>query len=393
VINALGFVVLGLLTRMLGPDGFGQYSTVYAFLFFVAIVADMGLGTLATREISHDGADEARILGQFFTLRLCLVFGASILGIIAVFFFPYPFVVKVGVIVASAAIVAQSLVQVLMGTFQKHLRIFVVAVGDVVTRLIQLAGLVILFWRGIGLLVPVLVVNIAAESVHLWYMIIFARRIVPFTISVDIDYWKRTLKNALPIALSLVFTLLYFKIDTIMLSIMRPPADVGVYSVAYKVLEVIIFFPAMYVGLIMPLLSRHSKEPDEFKAVFQKTFRILALGAVLSILGLLIFSNPIISLIGGNEFVDSAMVLRILSLAAGLIFLGNLGGNAIIALNIQKQGMWIYAVGAVFNIAANLVFIPKYGYLAAAWTTVATELLVTVWMFWLIRRKLIVSSG
>ncbi len=57
------------------------------------------------------------------------------------------------------------------------------------------------------------------------------------------------------------------------------------------------------------------------------------------------------------------------------------------ALNLQKQGMIIYFFGMLFNVVANLFIIPRYSYMGAAWTTVVTELLVTILLFALIWRK------
>ena len=55
-----------------------------------------------------------------------------------------------------------------------------------------------------------------------------------------------------------ILVMIYFKLDTVMLSFMKDQIDVGIYGLAYKILENLIFFPAMFVGLIMPLLSKHA---------------------------------------------------------------------------------------------------------------------------------------
>lgn len=382
--NALGLVVLAILTRALGPEGFGAYSTVYAYLFFAAIIADLGIGTLLTREISRPGADEARITGALVSLRLIAAMIVTAVAVILAPLFGYGPLVIAGIAIIAIATVSQAIISSLMGVFQKHLRMTVVTVGDIVTRGVQLGGFAVLIRYGAATLIPVLWVNVAAEAVHLAIVIVAARRIIPFSFTIDWTYWRTMLRHALPIAASLVFTLLYFKIDTVMLSLMRSAEEVGVYAVAYKVLEVIIFFPAMYVGLVMPLLSRFASDPPQFRAVFVKAFWVLIAGAVATVIGLLLFASPIVRVIGGATFTSATPILQILSIAIGVIFLGNLGGNAIIALNLQKRGMFIYAAGAAFNVVTNLIFIPRAGAIAAAWTTVATELLVTAAMFWLI---------
>jgi len=146
----------------------------------------------------------------------------------------------------------------------------------------------------------------------------------------------------------------------------------------------------MLTGLIMPLLSKYAFfKPEEFKKIYQKALDVLIIFIVPLIIGLLILALPIVVLIGGKEFSGSASVLQILSLAIGLIFLGNLFGRAIIALDKQKAGAWIYFGGMVFNILANLIFIPKYSYFGAAMTTVFTELLVTILMLILIWKTIL----
>jgi len=99
------------------------------------------------------------------------------------------------------------------------------------------------------------------------------------------------------------------------------------------------------------------------------------------VIGIIMVSGQIVVLIGGNGFSASAGPLNILAIAIGLIFFGTLLGNSIIALDRQKVGAWIYFAGMIFNIVTNLIFIPKYQYIGAAWTTVVTELLVTILMF------------
>ena len=385
IVNLIGIVIVGLMTRALGPERFGQYNAVFAYLFLFNVLADMGLYTLLVREISREGADESSITSKLFTFRLILIIASSVLAIAVALILPYTSLVRTGIAIASLSIICSSLVQVLMGVFQKHLALHWAAITDIATRLVQLLGIFLLISWGRAGIIPFIWVVVVAGFVQLFLSILFARRLIPFRLRIDIPYWRSMLGESLPIAVSLIFVLLYFKIDTVMLSLMKPAYDVGVYSVGYKVLEVVIFFPAMYIGLIMPLLSKFANDSEKFKTIFRRAFLVLAATAIPTVVGLIIFSKPIVGILGGADFVrDAAPALVILSFAVGIIFFGNLGGNAIIALGIQRRGMWIYGAGAVFNIIANLIFIPRYSYLAAAWATVATELLVTVGMFLLI---------
>jgi O-antigen/teichoic acid export membrane protein len=388
IVGAIGLVVIGFLTRSLGPAGYGYYNLIFAYLFIFSTVADLGLYTILVREISKvDSGEEKIIASKLFTLRFIVAVLVLIAADLLVFALPYPFLVKLGILIASLFSIFSSLTQVLTGIFQKHLRLYLVSFADVISRASQLALLIVLIYLKAGLLMFV-GAAVFSEIIHFLLTLLFSKSLTRVGISVDFKYWGETLKIALPIAASLVFVLIYFKLDTVLLSLMKPAYDVGVYSIAYKILEAVIFLPAIYVGLVMPLLSRHAfGDRPEFIKTFRKAFNVLSVFALPLAAYIFVLSGEIIRIVGGSGFAPAGPVLKILSIAILMIFFGNLGGNAIVALNLQKKGMWIYLAGAVFNVVANLILIPRYSYFATAWTTVATEILITFWMFWLIKKE------
>lgn len=389
ILIGAGLLTVGLLTRTLGPDGYGNYSTIFSYLFLVAALADLGLYAVLTREISKDDESERSITGKIFSLRLVSVVILAGLGALTAFFLPYPEVVKLGILIASLFTIFSSLSQVLTGVFQKHLSLHYLSLADLISRLIQVALIVLLVFvkRESGLLYFVWAA-IISEVIRFSLVLVFAKTFVRVKLDFDFQYWRKVLKTALPIAISLVSVLIYFKVDTVLLSLMKSAYDVGVYSAAYKILETVIFLPAVFMGLVFPIMSKHSVENrQEFKRIFAKTFTIMAIFALPAGVYFFTLSDQVINLIGGSQFADSAAVLRIVSLAIVLIFFGNLGGNALVALDLQKKAVWIYLTGAAANLAGNIILIPKYTYFAAAWTTVSTEAFITVAMFVLIARS------
>lgn len=392
---AFSLVNIGLIARYLGKEGFGSYSLILAFLYVFNNLADLGLYSLMVREISKPGVDEKKVASNIFTVRIIALLVFLSIASILVWFFPYSQQVKIGTLIAAVSFLFLSMGQVLMGIFQKYLSTDRAAIADVVGRIVQLVFVVLFikFSLGLNSIISALILGCFANFVLLF---IFARRHVLFGLDFDFPYWKKIIKATIPIAASIVLTLIYFKIDSIFLSLPiinrnspNPISDVGIYGIAYKILEGLIFFPAMFIGLIMPLLSRSALiEPEKFKQVFQKTLDVLVLFIVPLVIGLLMLSLPIVVLVGGKEFSSSAPALNVLSFAIGLIFLGTLFGNAIIALNKQKAGAWIYFGGMIFNIITNLIFIPKYRYVGAAATTLATEFLVTILMLFLISKTI-----
>ena len=383
----LALVSIGFITRYLGRDGFGDYATVLAFFSFFGSLADLGLYSVATREISRVGADEKKIMGNVFSLRLTsaiIVFLFSPL----VFLLPYSHDLKIGIIIAAASFVFSSAYSVLNGIFQKYLAMDKVAITELIGKVIQM-GIIILAVKldlGFSMIIFSLLVYMIFNFI---IVLILSRRYVKFKFEIDFDYWKKFVKESLPMGIAVVITFLYFKTDTIMLSMMKSSSDVGIYNAAYKVIENITFFPAMMIGLILPLTARYIfTDRDKFHNISDKTFKFFVILIIPIIVGALFLSDGIIRLIGGGGFAESANVLRIIIFSLAFIFFGSFFNNILLAGNLQKKLMIALGFCAVFNISLNFYLIPRYSYIGASYTSVFTEMLVAIFGFYLSRKYL-----
>lgn len=384
----IGLVTIGLITRYLGQSGFGEFSTILAFLFVFSVLADLGLYSITLKEISKDGTDEKKIIGNVFSFRLIsgfLIFSAAaLIG----FIFPYSWSIKIGILIASLGYWSMSSSQILIGAFQKYLRMEKVALADGFSRLIQLGLILFFIQKNSGFFSIVWAFSIAS-LINLFLLLVFIQKHIPFKLEFDFVFLKKTLIQSYPLALGAVLTMFYFKMDTVLLSLMKPSSDVGIYSLPYRILEVLIFFPSMFTGLIMPFLSKYVfTEPEKLKNIIQKSWDLLLITIIPLTTGILFLSKRVILLLGSSEFIKSVDVLNILIFATAIIFMSNLLYNIIVVLEKQKQFIWIFGVGAVLNIVSNLIFIPKYSYYATSINTVITEFLVAGLMLLVIYRTL-----
>lgn len=383
----IGLAIIGFLTRHLGQEGFGAYETVLSYLFIFTILADFGLHLIHVREISRHPEKESFISGNIFTLRLISLALVIILALAVAPFLPYSKEIKNGILIASIFVFFSSLSQILSGIFQKYNAFYFVSFFDVFSRLIQLGLVFYAVKISSGLPAFIWILSFTA-AIQFWAVFLVSRRFVKFSLTFDPVFIRKIIKASFPIALSILFTAIYIRTDALMLSLMKPASDVGIYRLAAKVLETAVFFPALLVELTMPTLSRFAAaSPDLFKKSFKKTFNLLFALAVPVVAGIFFLAKPIILVLGGEGFLDSVLPLRILALVIGLVFLNNLSGKSLIALDLQKSGMKIYIFGAVLNVFLNLLVIPKYSYLGASYTTLITEILVTAMMFNVLYRK------
>ncbi len=370
--------VISLMTRYLGPTGYGQYATILAFLYFFNIFADWGLYLILTREISQHPEKEGEITGKIFTLRIIIIFLTTIPFSVISLLFPYPFVIKTGIIFGMIAYFFMSSSQVLMGIFQKKLKMHQVAVAEMLGRMGQLLLTIAVIKLGGGLLSFVGAL-IGGTGLTFFWNFFHAQKQIPFSLQIDWQYFRKILRFALPLSISLILTSVYFRVDTVLLSLFQKEKDVGFYGLAYKILESIIFFPAAFSGIMLPILSQtFVNNFEKFKRFAQKTYNFLLILAFPLIFGGYFTASQIIHLIGGPGYEESIPILQILLVATALIFLGTFFGHLVIVLNEQKKMAWGYCICMIFNLAANITFIPKYSYWAAAWITVATEFLALI---------------
>lgn len=368
----IGLAVVAVLTRYLHAEGYGQYATVLAYVGFLSVVADLGLFLITSRELAQPGADKPRILGNVVGLRLASAVTILGLGALLAGFLPYPAAVKQGIALITLAFLAVAVNQLLVAVFQVHLTMWPVVTGEILGRITLLGSVLYGAANGWSLL-QLLGGLVAANLVTVAFTLTTVRRFVPVRPRFEREEWKRIFLETLPIAISVLLNLIYFRIDTIFLSLMKPAAVVGLYSAAYKVLEILTQFPAMFVGLVLPALSVAYLEPERFARLFQRAFEAVALAALPIVTGGILLAEPIVRFISGAEFVPAAPYLRILVVAVGMLYLSSLSGHAIVAVRKQRTMVWGYLAVAALGVVLYLVLIPSLSATGAAIGTVVTE--------------------
>lgn len=369
----LGFAVVAILTRALGQGGYGQYTTVFAYLGFFSVVADLGLYLVAVRELNQSREEPGKIIGNILGLRAVSAAFLLGLGVAIAAFFPYPPAVRQAIALGSLAFFFVAFNQIFVGVFQTHLVMHRLVAGELVGRILLLGGVLVVAHSGAGLLAIVGSVVLGSFA-NLLVTFAFARQLVPIRFRFDFQYWRRILIITLPLAISVILNLIYFRIDTIFLSLFRPAETVGLYGASYKVLEILVTFPNMFVGLILPALSASAfVDPERFRIVFQRSFDLLVLSALPILVGGWFVAEPLMRLIGGDAFTPAAPYFRLLLVAVVFLYFGSLSGHTIVAIHKQRQMVWGYLSVALLGVALYLILIPPFGAVGAAIGTIATE--------------------
>jgi O-antigen/teichoic acid export membrane protein len=391
----LGLVALGMMTRYLGQDGYGGYTTIIAFLQFFGILVDFGLTLTTVQMISEPNADMNKITSNIFTLRFFSAVVFLGLAPLVVLIFPYSATLKIGVALTTFSFLFIALNQVLIGLFQKNLRMEKAAIAENIGRVVLVAGIAAVIYLKAGLLAVMLAV-ILGSFANFLVNFLFSLKYVKIRFKFDFPLWREIFHRSWPIGLSIAFNLIYLKADVISLSIFKSQAAVGLYGASYRVLDVLTTLPMMFAGLVLPILtsSWSEKNLERFERLIKKSFDFLMMIVVPIIFGAWVLGERIMSAVAGSDFSLSGTILKILILAAGAIFAGTLFGHVIVAIKKQKQMIWGYAMVALLSLAGYVIFIPIYSYWAAAWVTVFSEgsiALLTFFVAW--KNTRIVPSG
>jgi len=389
---AIALVSIGFITRYLGTSGFGSYTTVFAFYFLFAAVAEFGINQIFTREISRPNADENKVVANVMGLRLVTIIAVVILGFTISSFLPYDNEIKRGILLVLAGLVFASIAQALNSVFQKRLVMHRMAWRELIGRFLQL-GIILLSvqrdWGLEGILLGLVVSNIFV-FISAWIM---ARGYIKLSFSFDKAYWKFFLKESLPLGAAALVNFMYFKVDTILLSLLQSSHDVGIYGAAYKVLESLIYFPHMFMGLVMPIIAYNIfHRPKKFLKIASLTSKVIWVVTLPIIIFLFFLAREVIQVIAGAEFTQAVIVLQILAPALGAIFLAHFFNSILIAANQQKKLLIILTITAFLNVILNIIFIPYYSYMAAAIISTTSEILV-VFLAYLLSRKYGVGRG
>ncbi|MBT4120536.1 MAG: flippase [Candidatus Magasanikbacteria bacterium] len=373
--TALGLLALGMMTRYLGTEQFGWYITTISFLGFIGILIDFGLIPVTAQMMSEPQHDKKALFKnlisfRFFTALLFLAIAPAI-----ALLFPYPTQVKQAIALTAIAFLGVAMNQVFLGFYQTKLKMHIQVIGENVGRIVLVIGLWLLMARNASFLplMTVVVLNSLAYTAVLW---VWAKKETSVSFGFDWNIWKSIMTKMWPIAISIIFNVVYLKGDIIILSLFKTQTEVGIYGAAYRVIDILAQTAMMLMGVMLPLLAFawSRKLKDGFKRYYQQAFDAMMMLALPMMVGTIVLADKIMHIVGGEEFIISGKPLQILAIAVFGVYLGAVFGHAAVAINKQKQTIWIYVSNAVITLVGYLIFIPMYGMYGAAWMTVFSEL-------------------
>ncbi len=383
IMVGVALLTTGVLTRKLGVLGYGNFLLIGSLGVFFDTLADFGTTIMGVREASKEESEtgKRKVWSSVAVLRLQMALISFSLAVTVTFLWPDFATIRMEAILAWVMLLFTSVAGSLGIVWQTRLRMEKKVVAEVMFPGLFLVAL----WlhQGEISLLWVFGIYLLARIISLGYAWYVARGSISFK-ERDKELIKKILRLSWPMGVYLLIFSAYDRAaDSLMIRRMLGENEVAWYGLAYKIYAVLVQPAYFLVSGVFPTLSAKK----ETKKVFELTASLLliAVGLVISVSWIL--APWIIKVLAGEGYEMTAVVLRILVFALLFSYLGHLVGFTLIAKEGQKEMSKLSLLVLVFNLVANLIFIPVFGLKGAAGVTVATEALSLCFMSWKLRQK------
>lgn len=368
---SLSLFVGAWLTRYLGPTRLGIYNYALALVGLFTPFANFGLNQIVVRDLVNFNDAKNEILGTAFVLKL--VGGILLFLLLPLGFYmlnPNENLAAIIVVIIAAGIIFQCF-EVIEFWFQSQVEskytVFAKSTALIVTSCIKVflikiqAPLIAFVWTS---LIEILLITL--------FLII-----TYYKDGNNLIYWryqfsqaKRLVRESWPLILTGVAITIYMKIDLIMLGNMLGSKTVGIYSSAVRISELWYFIPVAITSSVFPSIVK-AKQIDEnlYYQRLQKLFNLMVFTALIIAVPMTFLSGFVVTLLFGQEYLESAGVLSIHIWAAIFVFLGVAQGPWNITEGLQRLSLTRGLMGAGINVVLNFILIPQYGASGAAIAT------------------------
>ena len=368
--RVIALVTVVLISHALTDSSFGQMQTAVTYGALASIIADFGFATLYVREGARTPASISRLLGFAMSARVFLTALSAPLLVAGLWF------------AGVQSLWLPSFALILVGGYLMLLRSTLYALQrlnfeilEIIPESLLLLGVVIVGARthaGTAFYLWAYVISYAAAS--LYFLIVLLRtRMVRMHWNLDLSMVRPWLTVGVSLAITYLFTTVYFKVDVPILQHFRSYAEVGWYTLAYKPFEALLFIPVTLRSVIFPVMSLYKRAaPDRVLPTSERFFKALALiGWPISV-GVFILTPQFNNLL--QLYPQSEPSLHILAIGIFFAFVDNTFAATFNAVDRQKTFAFIALSGLGINVVLNAWMIPLFGYIGASWSTVATEM-------------------
>jgi polysaccharide transporter, PST family len=368
----ISLFVAAWVARYLGPNKYGAMNYAIAFVALFTALSKLGLDAIVVRNIVQNPQKKEEYLGTTLWLKFLGSLALFILASLTINFLNtdnpkikiFVIIIAFGYIFKSFETIDlwfQSQVKSKYTVFSRSSSFLISSILKIILILTQ-SPLIAFIWI------------IAADSVlQAIFLILFYQVKAPvpvFNWKIKLNTMKALLKDSWPLILSGIAVMIYMKIDQVMIGSMIDSSALGVYSAAVRISEKWYFIPTIISASVFPSIIKSQKKNQKlYLNRVQKLYDFFTWFSISIALLMMLSSGYIINILYGKEYAQGASVLSVHIWAGVFVFLGVASSKYLIAENLTKISFFRTILGAISNVILNIILIPLYGIIGAAYAT------------------------
>jgi O-antigen/teichoic acid export membrane protein len=375
-IRLLSFLFSIFVVRGLGPEEFGKYTQVLAYMAIFSIFGDLGVSNFASREIAKQHEASRNFFWNVRVLRIILGFLVVSLSTSSAYLLGRSPEIILGVFISSLSVfffAFQGTVEIVLTGYE---RVDYVSMLMVLSQTLYLVfGIIVMLnhWGYIGLIFATWPGAIISTIVG--GKLIRKKLKADVPLNIEINQWPKLIKSGIPFGVITFTNMLSFKVDTILLGIWVSDAQVGYYNAAYNLIFTLLTFTNTLNSTLLPTLSRlFVTDSNRTQIIYHKAIQYLAIFSLPVAFGTTILAKEIIQTLYGEQMMGAVLPLQILIWVLPVLVITSLCGSITTVFHLERQSARVNAVNAVFNLLLNLLVIPFFGIIGASLATVLTEM-------------------
>lgn len=377
------FLLLG--ARVLGPEAFGFYVLLFTVNEIFAVLSGSGFGDYITREVSKFPELARQYLVRIIQLHCFYVLVILSIAVPFMHHLKYSASALASAVLLSLTLFPRGLVESSQGIMRSMHRFRLVFWIEFVEGMVLLGVGAILLYEGRGVR-GVIWAELAS---------VLAGALVALPSSLrlaseggrSVFSWLKLIRETFVFNLYPLVSSTYDRVDVIILARLVGTAAVGTYSLGYKGYAALSILPYGLMASLLPSLAKSNwnrEDRDSCRITMQRLY----VAALFVILVAALLTDKVVRITLGNGYQGTAATLKILVWATIPMFLNYSLNTFLLARKRERVFLWTASVCTVVNVTANLLLIPRYSYLAAAWVTILTELVLFILNIILLRKSL-----
>ncbi len=401
----ISIVLLGLITNYLTIELFGSYNKIFNYIFIFAFLVDLGLYAITIKEISADKKNTEYIFWNILTLRLLSAILVIIFSVLIAYFLPgynSPLIL-IWIFIASIFTFFSLINSNLLALMQAHMKIEFSIISVVINKLFVLWStyyiIKYLFPNSENLpliggdleygFLSIILVVVIWMFINMILNYFYARKITRIKLYFDKKYIKEIFLKSLPYWIALFLSVVYTKIDIILISFMEQgiiaERSIALYSLPLKIMDVFMIIWGFFMNSLLPSLSESFKnsKTSKTKEIINNALKVMFSTWTIIVSLWLVYKNNIIQIIANNNYLQvtnfnkytSSEAFSVILFMILFFYLWIVFSYLLISLDKQKKLLKISITLTITNIIWNIVLIPYFSFIWAALVTVITQII------------------